>query len=318
MRRHIRPSRLSTHAALCASATVIAAAGIVTTGLGATAASAVTLGDTAVAYAAQEAGQPYVYGSAGPSSFDCSGLVMYVYGRLGISLPHNTVLQYNAMPHIPQSDRQPGDVLFFYDSTGYLYHDAIYAGNNLMWAAPYTGAVVDLKPVYSTDYWVGRPTASGGAVTAQQSAPISTVTAPTTTLLTTNRPTLQQGSTGPAVVTLQTALHITADGDFGPQTQAAVVTFQARNGLSSDGVVGPLTWARLLPTPQSPAPVSTAARPTLQQGSTGPAVFTLQTALHITADGDFGPQTQAAVITFQTHNGLTPDGVVGPLTWVRI
>lgn len=54
---------------------------------------------------------------------------------------------------------------------------------------------------------------------------------------------------------------------------------------------------------------------TLRRGSKGADVKMLQVALHITADGDFGPATDTAVRTFQRTHGLIPDGVVGPQTW---
>jgi hypothetical protein len=65
------------------------------------------------------------------------------------------------------------------------------------------------------------------------------------------QPTLQQGSSGTSVVTLQNDLdqlgyNLSQDGSFGPATRAAVVNFQARHGLSQDGVVGPLTWAAII------------------------------------------------------------------------
>ena len=57
---------------------------------------------------------PYVWGGASPDGFDCSGLVMYVYAQLGVSLPHNAAAQYEALPHVPTSDLEPGDLVFFY------------------------------------------------------------------------------------------------------------------------------------------------------------------------------------------------------------
>ncbi len=74
-------------------------------------------------------------------------------------------------------------------------------------------------------------------------------------------PTLQQGSTGPAVVELQTLLTRagyspgTADGNFGPMTKTAVMSFQRARGLTADGIVGPMTWAALRASTPAPAPV---------------------------------------------------------------
>lgn len=63
-------------------------------------------------------------------------------------------------------------------------------------------------------------------------------------------PTIQQGSTGPYVITLQNDLNVlgyglAVDGDFGPLTRAAVVNFQGRQGIAQDGIVGPITWQHL-------------------------------------------------------------------------
>jgi cell wall-associated NlpC family hydrolase len=92
----------------------------------------------AASLALQYLGVPYVYGGASPSGFDCSGLVMYVYAQLGISLPHYTVAQWNATEPISQSQMQPGDLVFF-DGLG---HVGIYIGGGQFVDAPHTGSVV--------------------------------------------------------------------------------------------------------------------------------------------------------------------------------
>ena len=81
-------------------------------------------------------GVPYVWGGASPSGFDCSGLVMYVYAQLGISLPHYTVAQWNAT--LPISSPEPGDLVFFNG----LGHVGIYIGGGRFVNAPHTGSVV--------------------------------------------------------------------------------------------------------------------------------------------------------------------------------
>jgi cell wall-associated NlpC family hydrolase len=86
-------------------------------------------------------GVPYVWGGASPSGFDCSGLVMYVYAQLGISLPHYTVSQWNATIPISLSQAQPGDLLFFYG----LDHVGIYIGGGQFIDAPHTGSVVRIE-----------------------------------------------------------------------------------------------------------------------------------------------------------------------------
>ncbi len=83
-------------------------------------------------------GVPYVWGGASPSGFDCSGLVMYVYAQLGISLPHYTVSQWNVTEPISSSQMEPGDLVFF-DNLG---HVGIYIGGGQFVDAPHTGSVV--------------------------------------------------------------------------------------------------------------------------------------------------------------------------------
>jgi cell wall-associated NlpC family hydrolase len=81
-------------------------------------------------------GVPYVWGGSSPAGFDCSGLVMYVYAQLGISLPHYTVAQWNAT--LPISSPEPGDLVFFNG----LGHVGIYIGGGRFVDAPHTGSVV--------------------------------------------------------------------------------------------------------------------------------------------------------------------------------
>jgi peptidoglycan DL-endopeptidase CwlO len=103
----------------------------VVTGAGHTAAASIAL---------RYLGVPYVWGGASPRGFDCSGLVMYVYAQLGISLPHYTVAQWGATTHISLSQALPGDLVFF-DGLG---HVGIYLGNNQFVHAPHTGTVVQV------------------------------------------------------------------------------------------------------------------------------------------------------------------------------
>ncbi|MEZ0581163.1 C40 family peptidase [Nocardioides sp. MH1] len=114
---------------------------------------AATRGQQAVDLASREAGDPYVYGAAGPDAFDCSGLTMYVYSQLGVSLPHSAAAQ--AAMAQPVSDPQPGDLVFFGGSGG-VYHVAIYAGDGMIWHAPHSGTVVSLEPIWTSDVFYGR------------------------------------------------------------------------------------------------------------------------------------------------------------------
>jgi peptidoglycan DL-endopeptidase CwlO len=104
-----------------------------------------TLGGQAVAIAERYLGVPYVWGGASPSGFDCSGLVMYVYAQLGVSLPHNAAAQYDMLPHVPTSDLEPGDLVFFYG----LGHVGIYVGGGTFIHAPHTGTVVQFGSLSS-------------------------------------------------------------------------------------------------------------------------------------------------------------------------
>lgn len=118
--------------------------------------AATMLGQRAVAEAKTHAGDPYVYGAAGPHRFDCSGFTMYVFGRFGKSLPHNSARQYTVTRHVSKSSRMVGDLIFMRNSSGTITHVGIYAGNNEWWVAPKSGDRVKLQTLYSTNYVVGR------------------------------------------------------------------------------------------------------------------------------------------------------------------
>ncbi|HEY2310876.1 MAG TPA: bifunctional lytic transglycosylase/C40 family peptidase [Gaiellaceae bacterium] len=94
-----------------------------------------------VSIAAQYLGIPYKWAGATPATgFDCSGLVQYVFAQLGVSLPHNTVAQWNSPNAVPvtRNQLQPGDLVFFAN----LDHVGIYIGNGYFIDAPHTGAFV--------------------------------------------------------------------------------------------------------------------------------------------------------------------------------
>jgi cell wall-associated NlpC family hydrolase len=114
-----------------------------------------SLGEKAVYLASTQAGKPYVYGAVGPYSFDCSGLVQYVFKQLGRSLPRTAQDQYNATTRVSQYNKQVGDLIFF-GTPGDIYHVGIYAGDGKMWVAPRSGEDVQLEAIYSTSYSVGR------------------------------------------------------------------------------------------------------------------------------------------------------------------
>jgi len=112
-------------------------------------------GRSVVEEAARHHGAPYQYGAAGPYRFDCSGFTMYVFGRFGISLPHNAASQYDSVRHVSRSSLRLGDLVFF-DRGGGIYHVGIYAGGGRMWAATHSGDVVRLESIHAAPYVVGR------------------------------------------------------------------------------------------------------------------------------------------------------------------
>jgi len=105
----------------------------------------------AVHFALAQVGKPYVFGAAGPSSYDCSGLTMAAWERGGVSLPHSAADQYNYGHHVSRDELQPGDLIFFYQPIG---HVTIYIGDGLMVSAPTEGENVSVVPLsaFNSDY----------------------------------------------------------------------------------------------------------------------------------------------------------------------
>jgi len=132
---------------------------------------------------------------------------------------------------------------------------------------------------------------------------------------------IQRGSKGAAVVALQKALKLTADGSFGPGTETKVKAYQASKRISPTGIVASSTWKALMgtaPAAATTSPLSAYAKVVLSRGSTGPAVVALQKALKLTADGSFGPGTESKVKTYQSSKGISPTGVVAASTWAAL
>jgi peptidoglycan DL-endopeptidase CwlO len=111
--------------------------------------TATTIGEQALQYALTKVGDPYVWGAAGANAFDCSGLVVWAYSQLGISLPHYTGYLWNSGVHISQNELQPGDLVFFYAD---ISHVGIYIGNGLMVDAATYGVGVVVQPVDWSNY----------------------------------------------------------------------------------------------------------------------------------------------------------------------
>ncbi len=97
-------------------------------------------------------GTPYVFASADPSvGFDCSGLTMWSWAQAGVSLPHSSAAQYEALPHVDRSNLQPGDLLFFYTP---ISHVGMYLTSSTMIDANHPGDVVNVRPI-NWDSFVG-------------------------------------------------------------------------------------------------------------------------------------------------------------------
>jgi len=112
-------------------------------------------GAQVVAIAMKYLGIPYKWGGASPSTgFDCSGLTMYVFAQVGVSLPHYAAAQYQLGQPVSRSDLQPGDLVFFRG----LGHMGMYIGGGNMIHAPRTGDFVKISSLSESYYvatWVG-------------------------------------------------------------------------------------------------------------------------------------------------------------------
>ena len=109
----------------------------------------VTKAERAVRYALDEVGVPYRWGGESPGTgFDCSGLVRWAYGQVGIDLPHSSYALYGEGRRVSGSNLAPGDILFFEG----LGHVGLYLGRGRMVHAPQTGRDVEVVRLSSTNY----------------------------------------------------------------------------------------------------------------------------------------------------------------------
>ncbi|MGH3368878.1 MAG: C40 family peptidase, partial [Nocardioidaceae bacterium] len=108
--------------------------------------------DRAVSFARAQLGEPYVWGAAGPDSWDCSGLMLQAWAQAGVSLPHYSVAQYYAGSPVSPGDLRPGDLVFWGSSNdpGSIFHVAMYIGGGQIVHAPRTGRPVSIDSMY---YW---------------------------------------------------------------------------------------------------------------------------------------------------------------------
>lgn len=129
-------------------------AGVVAT---ATPADAASVKSKAYSVAKAQKNDPYKYGAAGPSRFDCSGLVYYSYGKVGKKLSRTAQGQYNGSRHIGAGSRQVGDLVFFGASSKKITHVGVYAGSGKIYNAntgSYRGYKVVLAPI--SEYTRGK------------------------------------------------------------------------------------------------------------------------------------------------------------------
>ncbi|HWE89389.1 MAG TPA: NlpC/P60 family protein [Pseudonocardiaceae bacterium] len=111
------------------------------------------LAGEAMSIALGERGVPYVWGGASPSGFDCSGLVMWAYAHVGVSLPHSSDAQSQMGQEVSRGSLQAGDLVFFGSP---VHHVGIYVGNGEMVDAPTEGEDVRVEPLDSDFVWGRR------------------------------------------------------------------------------------------------------------------------------------------------------------------
>jgi cell wall-associated NlpC family hydrolase len=130
----------------------------------------------AIAFAYNRLGTPYEWGGDGTDGmFDCSGLVQAAYTSIGIKMPRTASEQWYTGPHIPLSQLQPGDLVFYatdLSNPHSIHHVGIYVGGGAMIDAPHTGAVIRFDPISAADY-IGatRPQALVVAAAVDASTP---------------------------------------------------------------------------------------------------------------------------------------------------
>jgi cell wall-associated NlpC family hydrolase len=103
----------------------------------------------AVHFAMAQIGKAYVYGAAGPSAYDCSGLMMRAWGAAGVYLPHSSSAQYGSGTHISASQLQPGDLVFYYSP---ISHVGMYIGHGMIVNAENPSAGIKVTGLYSMPY----------------------------------------------------------------------------------------------------------------------------------------------------------------------
>lgn len=184
----------------------------------------------ALRFARHQKGKPYKWGGVGPKGYDCSGLMMQAYAKAGVTIPRVANDQYGAGEPVLLSHARAGDLVFHAaDLTNprTIYHVGMYVGHGKVLDAPYTGAFVGTRPLWTAGL---LPVAV---------RPASRLHFP-----------LRPGGTGDSVARLQRALNrhharLTVDGAYGPNTRAAVNKWKKRHHLKPNGVIRRKTWVLL-------------------------------------------------------------------------
>lgn len=132
-----------------------------------------TRADQVITYGMAEVGRPYVFGAEGPNAFDCSGLMEYIFAKVGVKLPRTAAAQQDYAQPVSGTPR-PGDLVFYGDPA---HHVGLYVGGGRMLAAPHSGARVQVQNVYSGAEYRRVPELGGisgavGAVISPVSNPV--------------------------------------------------------------------------------------------------------------------------------------------------
>lgn len=192
----------------------------------------------ALHFAQTQIGKPYRWAGVGPDSYDCSGLVMSAYASGGVTTPRVAADQYGFGTAVSLDQVQQGDLLFYaMDLTkpATIHHVVIYVGSGKVLDAPYTGAFVGVRPLWT----------NGLLPVAWR--PYGDLKLP-----------VGLGATGSTVAQVQQALDrhgagLAVDGGYGPATAAAVKAWQSAHKLTATGTTDVATLLSLGSLPQPPA-----------------------------------------------------------------